>query len=484
MIDEEKFYDPNWRLPRLYSVVDKQGNQVRFQPNPVQKRLNDSKSKRKLILKARQQGVSTLEIIKLLDFTIWNRNKTTCILAHEQDSIKKLFRIVTRAYEFLDTDLKPALDRGGGSKYELYFPDINSRIYCDLESRGDTIHRLHVSEAAFFRDPSKLISTLQAVPIHAPVTIESTPNGMNFFYELWMEEHTQYEKLFFPWYLFPEYSIQTRPLKLSMDEGRLISMAKKKYGVALTHGQVAFRRAKQAELKHLFPQEYPEDDQSCFLSSGDAACDLVIVKALYDAAPGPIEETDVLKIYDERDRSKRYVIAADTAEGVDGDYSVATVYEVERRKQVAVLRGHLKPFDFAHQIQELAELYISARNVYPTVAIERNNHGHAVLLELHEHIQYPALYQHTDEKLGWLTDRVTRPLMIDTFIDGLENRSITVVDRTTLQECLTLVRMDGKIEAGTGKHDDTVMASAIAVQMCIKEGSGAFYDNVSSYIRV
>jgi hypothetical protein len=481
---EDLFRDPIWRLTHLYPIVDKQGNKVFLKPNPVQQRLNESKAKRKLILKARQQGVSTNEILKTFDDAIWNRHRTNVILAHEQDAITKLFRIVSRAYNFMDEDLRPEPDRGGGSKYELFFPDINSRIYCDLESRGDTIHRLHVSEAAFFKDPSRLIATLQAVPIHSPVTIESTPNGMNFFYDLWMDQGSGYEKLFFPWFLFPEYTIQTRPLTLSFEEKALIKMAKKKYGVELTHGQIAFRRAKQAELKRLFIQEYPEDDQSCFLSSGDAACDLVVVKALFDAAPSPVEETDTVKIYEPRDKSKFYVIGADTAEGSDGDYSVATVYEVGSRRQVAVLRGHLKPFEFAHQIAELAELYKSAQNVSPTVAVERNNHGHAVLLELHEHIHYPALYRHSDEKLGWLTDRVTRPLMLDTFIDGLENRSITVVDRTTLQECLTLIKADGKIEAGQGKHDDTVMASAIAVQMCIKEGSSSFYQDVGSYIRI
>jgi len=59
--------------------------------------------------------------------------------------------------------------------------------------------------------------------------------------------------------------------------------------------------------------------------------------------------------------------------------------------------------------------------MYPLVAVERNNHGHAVILELNESPELPNLYVHKDDKLGWLTDRISRPLMIDGFIDAVEH---------------------------------------------------------------
>lgn len=476
--------NPNWRLEHFYKIVDKQGERVTFKPNIVQKIINKSKSKRKMILKARQFGVSTNELLKLFDRTIWTPNSTQLILAHESDAIKKLFRIITRAYKFLDDEIKPNIDRGQGSKYEHYYPDINSRIYCDLETRGDTIHRLHVSEAAFIKDMQRLIATLQAVPLNGEVTLESTPNGMNDFYDRWMHDDT-FEKLFFPWFIFPEYHLPVphgAKFKLSNEEKALCKDAKKYHNIEISNEQIMFRRLKIQELKHLFFQEYPESDSDCFLASGSAAMNLQKVKELLDNSPDPIKETDILKIYKKHDKSKHYVIGCDTAEGVAGDYSVATVIEVESRQQVAVLRGHLKPSDFAHEVNSLAYMYSGTGRPSPLLAVERNNHGHAVLLELEEHINYSNLYKHKDKKLGWLTDRVTRPIMIDTFIDGVENQTFQLNCKETLGECLTLIVNNGKIEAESGRHDDCVIAAAIALQMCIEVGSIDRYDNIEKRI--
>ena len=69
----------------------------------------------------------------------------------------------------------------------------------------------------------------------------------------------------------------------------------------------------------------------------------------------------------------------------------------------------------------------------PLVAVEKNNHGHAVLLELKEHIKYPRLFVPEGKKdPGWITDRVTRPIMIDTFIDGVENGTISLLNHDTI----------------------------------------------------
>lgn len=441
-----------------------------------------------MILKARQFGVSTHCLIEMFDYTIFNRNVTTCILAHKQDAIEKLFRIPRRAYDFMHPDLRPALDRGGGSKYEMYFPNLNSRIYCDLTIRGDTIQKLHVSEAAFIKDQDGLLATLQAVPIDGQVTMETTPNGMgSFFYDMWNDPDQSASRMFFPWYLFPDYAIQTRALRWTEEERQLSMRVLEQWGIHLTHEQVAFRRLKKAELKKLFIQEYPEDDASCFLASGSAAMDLLLVKEQLDKRIAPHSQVEPVTIYKPYIRDRLYACGADCSEGVGGDYSVAVMFDVKTREQVAVLRGQFKPFEFAQKIVELCETYTAGGRGYPLLAVERNNHGHAVLSELENHLYYPNLY-FTDEertRVGWLTDKVTRPILLDCFIDGVENRTVVLNDTTTLNECLTLIVNDvGKIEAAPKKHDDCVMASAIALQMCIECAPLAIYDNIKEKILI
>jgi hypothetical protein len=478
--------DPIWRLNNLYSVVSKSGKKVPFKQNSVQKILNTYTQKRRRILKARQMGVSTNELIKMLDFVLFNKNKTAVIIAHESDAIEKLFRIVRRAYEFIPENLKPELDRGQGSKYEMFFPKNNSRIYCDLESRGDTIHYLHVSEKAFIKELSRVYATTEAVPIDGVITEESTANGLNHFYDSWVDPESNYTNIFFPWFFHEEYKIDNHDLtlnKLTDDERKFIKFAKERYNIDISLPQIDFRRFKQRELKKVFPQEYSEDNMSCFLTSGGNPFDLAIIKKLYDDAPDPIKTINGLRIYKEREPNQVYVIGADTAEGIDGDNSAAHVFKVSTREQVASFHGKVKPSEFAEKLVEIAELYQSKYKnegtFEPLIGVERNNHGHAVLLKLEEYLHYPSIFKmgKDQEKLGWITDKVTRPIMVDTFIEGVENGTIKLNDKQTLAECLTLVSNNGKIEAETGKHDDLFIAACISIQLSIEESALDIYSN-------
>lgn len=489
-----KLLDRDWRLNHLYNVVNKNGRKTIFSPNNIQRQLNKSSAKRKMILKARQMGVSTNELIKQLDYALFNKNVNCCILAHEQDAIEKLFRIPRRAYDFMNPILEVTpLDKGGGSKYEMYFPKINSRIFCDLENRGSTINWLHISEMAFVKELDRVKATLESVPINGIVTIESTPNGLNHFYDDWMNEDTNYEKLFFPWYFHEEYFIKNHELtvkSLTSDELNLISYAKKKYGLDISLDQISFRRFKQRELKAMFKQEYPEDDATCFLTSGGNPFNLEILKKLYDNAPTPLRVVDGLRIYKEHEKNKIYVLGADTAEGVGGDKSAVHVFNATNREQVAVWHGNCKPGEFAEKLVEIAELYktkfTNQPEEWPEIAPERNNHGHAVLLKLDEILNYPNIYKMKtqQDKYGWITDKVTRPIMINAFIEGVENGTIKIYDRATLGECLTLVNDNGKIQAEDGKHDDLFIAACISVQLCIEQPDLSIYHNVSNLIKV
>lgn len=489
---DPRLADKLWRLEHCYKIVDKQGVKKRMSLNVVQARIQKSKAKRKMILKARQMGVSTYRLIDLFDDTITIPNTTAAILAHKDDGIEKLFRIPRRAYESADPLWRPKLDRGGGSKYEMFFPRINSRIYAGLEVRGDTIHKLHWSEVAFVPDEDKIKATLQAVPLNGDVTLETTPNGMGgYFYDVWNDPDQSYEKFFFPWYIFPEYQIPVDgPLQLTSDEKKLKEKAMKLFQIMITDEQISFRRLKKLELKDLFPQEYPEDDQECFLASGDSVMNLMLLKELLSEVEEPLWFDDTVTIFKEFNNGHIYAAAADTAEGVGGDWSIGKIFDVTDREEVAVLACHRsKPEDFGQMLYDLCARYTNAERPWPLLGVERNNHGHAVLLKL-ENLDYPNLFfrkkggDDRDDRPGWVTDKVTRPLMIDTFRDGLEERSFKLNDRKTFSECMTLINNEGKAEAAPGKHDDRVIASAIGVQMVIESSASALYDNIAGKIRV
>lgn len=463
----EQFRDPQWRLSKLYKIVDKASHLKHYKPNEVQSLIHSDTSRRKITLKARQFGITTDAVLRRFDSCVWNCNKTICILAHKQDVLDKIFSIVKTAYKNMPEQLRPVLDRGGGSKYEYRFPELNSLIYTTLEVRGGTIHELHVSEAAFI-PKERIDATLQAVPIGGLVEFESTPNGLNHFYDLWNESHDGYSRFFFPWFFHHDYHIVTAPFALTDDEERLCSFALSKFGRTLNHAQIAFRRHKIKELGfRIFQQEYPEDEQTCFLTSGFNPFDAGKLKDKLLVAPVKFETRNQICIYERFDRTKKYVIGVDVAEGVRSDYSVACCFCIETKKEVAFFRGHLSPSDFADNIFEMGKMF-SRADSWPHVIVERNNHGHAVILKLNEVLNYPGLWIGPDDRIGHNTTSITRPLLLDTFIEAVDSGMFHIMSRETLGECLTLVDNNGKIEAESGKHDDCVIATALAIKLVLE----------------
>lgn len=457
--------DPLWRIENFYSIVDKNANLVTFNPNPIQRIINKSKANRKLILKARQFGVTTNEMIKLLDLAIWGKNLNICILAHDQDTIKKIFKIIRNGYDSMHPSIKPRLDKGGGSAYELRFPDRKNTIFVALQVRGGTNHYLHISEGAFIPE-DRLKATLETVPIDGHVTYESTPNGLNHYYDLWMEDSDKYEKHFYPWYLHQEYRLPTKPLVWTKEEHELYNKALN-YNIELTDEQIAFRRSKILDLKNDFYQEYPEDDQSCFLASGGNPFNTIELKKKLEKVPAVLRVDNGVKIIKPAETGKTYIIGADPAEGVKRDYSVASVVCVEDCEQVALFKEQSNPSEFADMLAYIGGIY-TTRNSRPQIIVERNNHGHAVILKLYEVLRYPNLWMDTDDNIGHRTTSLTRPILIDTFIEAIESNIFKINSKEILLECLTLVDNNGKIEAEDGKHDDTVMATALAIKVALK----------------
>ena len=474
--DEEIYnniHDRKWRVENLYSIRNKKSKTVPFRLNNTQKRLHESKSRYNMTLKGRQQGVSTYYILKYFDKACWEDNINAVILSHDDKSIKKLFRIASFAYKNMPNELKPTLSKGGGSQYEMFFPERNSRISVMLEVRSDAVSDLHVSEYGLMKNKDRFNASIEAVPYDVgEISIESTPFGMNHFNDDWVDPDFPYTKHFFPWYFHHENIIEDHGKISYTAEEKLLVEKAKSYGIVLKKDQVAWRRFKiKQKGSSAFFQEHPEDDITCFLMSGNPVLDLQEVAKWLKAANDPIEDDGTVKIWEHFIEGEKYVLGADTAEGIGGDFSVAPIYKKSSMTQVAQIRGKIKPKPFAELIFNLCERYVSFHGEYPLVAVERNNHGHAVLLWLDEKLDYPNLFTHTDDRIGWMTNKLTRPVMLDVFLDGVENMLINIKDKATLGELMTLINNSGKIEAMTGKHDDCVIAHAIAIQMCMEKAN-------------
>ena len=90
---EENLEDPIWRINNLYMIVDRDGNEIPFTPNPPQQKVLEDLFvrgyRRQIILKARQIGFSTLIEIILLDQILFLPSSTRMFAVPNPAAMKK-----------------------------------------------------------------------------------------------------------------------------------------------------------------------------------------------------------------------------------------------------------------------------------------------------------------------------------------------------------------------------------------------------------
>jgi hypothetical protein len=243
---------------------------------------------RALILKGRQQGCSTYVGARFFHRVTHTWGTRVFILTHEDAATQNLFEMVDRFYQHCPEEIRPTT--GAANAKELYFDKLDSGYKVGTAGtkgvgRSSTIQLFHGSEVAFWpHAETHAAGILQAVPDadRTEIILESTANGLgNFFHDTWRDAEAQandYVAIFVPWYWQDEYrKTPPRDFAPSEEEARYAAL----YG--LDHAQLAWRRAKIAQLKDpaLFQQEYPANAAEAFEMSGH---DSFIPPALVAAA--------------------------------------------------------------------------------------------------------------------------------------------------------------------------------------------------------
>ncbi|MGD0739301.1 MAG: glycosyl hydrolase family 28-related protein [Terracidiphilus sp.] len=229
----------------------------------------------------------------------------------------------------------------------------------------------------------------------------------------------------------------------------------------LTLRQIAYRRRIRADFRGLTAQEYAEDEESCFLASGESVFELAAVEARLKSAPEPVErrKNGELEVWLPPVKGKEYVVAVDPAGGgSNGDYSAAEVLEMETGLQCAEFAGHVGGLELARFVAGLAAEYNGA-----WLVVERNNHGSGVLALAETACKYERIYQQGGQA-GWLTTSMSRPGAISRLSAALVEEPACFQSRRLLGECRSFVRQpNGSSGAQAGTHDDCVMAMAIGL---------------------
>jgi hypothetical protein len=334
--------------------------------------------------------------------------------------------------------------------------------------RGLTIQNLHCSELARWPGGAAdiLAGLRAAMAPNGELILESTPQGVGgCFYQEWCKAgETGMVRHFFPWWMEPRYHSEPVDKATLTDEERCLI---ERHG--LKRSQIAYRRRIRADFRGLTPQEYAEDEESCFLASGESVFELAAVEARLKTAPDAVERrrNGELEIWLPPVKGKEYVVAVDPAGGGgSGDYSAAQVLEMETGLQCAEFAGHVGGLELARFVTGLAAEYNGA-----WLVVERNNHGSGVLALAETACKYERIYQQRGQQegpqggqAGWLTTKVSRPAVIAQLEAALVEAPELFQSRRLLGECRSFVRLpNGSSGAQSGTHDDLVMAMAIGL---------------------
>jgi len=262
-------------------IKDKSGRLVQFQLNRAQRyvheRLEEQRARtgmvRALILKGRQQGVSTYTAARFYH-GVTMFGKSAFIVAHEDKATTNLFDMVKR---YNDHNLLAPSTKNSNAK-ELIFGAIDAGYKLatagtDDVGRSNTAQLIHGSEFGLWRNPQMHLAGLGntvADLVGSEVILESTARGVgNAFHLMWQEAEAgrgDYEAIFVPWFWQDEYRAPVKP-------GFELSKEDQEYQAAydLDMEQMAWRAGKISTygqgFEWLFDQEYPATPSLAFQSA-------------------------------------------------------------------------------------------------------------------------------------------------------------------------------------------------------------------------
>ena len=481
---KSKLLSKEWRIDHLYKIVNKQGETIQFKMNSCQRVLFEKQKQMKeewrpqrvMILKARQLWMTTYKLVEWYDRTIFAKNQTVIITAHNREKMEEIFQRV----KFLHQNIPEKIEMVDGrvwekpkalydNKSELFFPSINSRIKIALDSRSGTPTSLPITELAFKESAQDMWNgTLPSVPENSPITLETTANGVwNFFYELWQNNYkkqSKFECLFFPWYDDKQY--------VSEEEFEPIEELKHLENLPITKQQKNWYYWKYQEHGRYVFQEYPSTPEEAFLSTGNPVLSQQLVKGYITNQLSYSKDWKYpeLRIYKQPEKEKEYYFWVDTAGWWQlGDNSAITVRD-KNYNLCATFYWKSTPDNLCEIIDRMYEL--GYRGI---VGIERNNTGLATILKAKDYYWYSDLYsEKTIDKItnkstktyGWITSSKTRPIMISKLEELFRKEEVKQFDERELKEMFYFVYNEkNRPEAIQWEHDDFIISDCICLQM-------------------
>lgn len=465
---------------------------------PEQDDFDRKRCGRDIVLKTRQIGLTTLELARDLQFACTHDGVQVLIVGHDGDELERLFETARRwADELHEQGLIPPTMFS--TKRELVWEASSSRLrvieageterVARKRGRSGTVHRLHVTEVAFWGAADATMTALvKAVPRTGEIVIESTANGMGNRFHRDVQraragEMRRFRFHFWPWFAHSAYR---EPLPEGFDPHPLDEIEVGLRASGCDDEQIAWWRQQISDLGggalglEMCLQENPISPETAFRASGGSYLSAQAVDAIAAGIHEPIARKQLawkgqflaeVWVYARPTGHREYVVSCDPADG-GGCYSAALVMDRRSGEHVAVVASKtLGSGELGLVGAMLAKEYNGA-----TLLVERNK-GIATMRAARVEAEYARIWCDPTGEAGWWTGDASRAVMWEDLRSAAEHRDddgrpaplLATPDARLVDELRGLiVGPNGKPMHGPGSTDDIWTCAAMAHQLRLR----------------
>ena len=403
----------------------------------------------------RQSGKSTIVTAYLLWYVLFNQNVNVAILANKAATAREMLQRLQLSYENLPKWLQQGILQWNRGSLEL---ENGSKILAASTSasavRGMSFNVIFLDEFAFvpthiadqfFSSVYPTVSSGKSTK----VIIISTPHGMNMFYKLWHDAER----------------------------------GKNEYIPTEVHwSEVPGRDAawKEQTIKNTSEQQFRVEFECEFLGSVDTLISPSKLRVM--AYEDPLVQNKGLSVYEQVEEGHQYVITADVARGVAGDYSAFLVVDTTTipYKIVAKYRNNeVKPILFPNIIVDVAKNYNHA-----FVLVEVNDVGGQVADIIQYDLEYDNLlmcamrgragqqlgqgFSGKKTQMGIKMSTATKSIGCSNLKTLIEDDKLMIPDYDCIAELTTFIQKGQTFQAEEGCNDDLAMCMVIFAWMAMQ----------------
>lgn len=400
-----------------------------------------------LVLKARQLGLTWLVLGFALWMMLFRRGSTILLFSQRDDDAVQLLDFRLRGmYDRLPEWMRPALTKSNAHEIRfangsmaLAFPTTGGRSY--------TATMAIVDEADFAPDLDQLMNAVKPtidaggkMILISTVDKDQPQSEFKRIYRGAKAGENDWRAVFLPWSAHPD-----RDAAWHADKARdYLSHTSSLNGL--------HQEYPEADVEALAPRVQGKRIPPEWIADRYKERQRIPLGSLPPGAPA----LPGLEVYALPVPGSSYVLGCDPAEGNPGsDDSALEVLDAVTGEEMAVLAGKYEPAIMAGHVSTVAAWYNGA-----SVLVERNNHGHAVLLWLADNSTALVLAGR-DNKPGWLDNSLGKHLLYDNCTDAFRSRDTIVHSFATMSQ---LQGIEGAtLLAPKGENDDRSDAYALAL---------------------